>query len=52
MSAVYDKKILYQLYKTATDAPFSFLYINLMTQDKTKMCYKNFDEQFIPIDNT
>ena len=48
MSAVYDKKILYQIYKTATDTPFSFLYINLMTQDKSEMFFKNFEEQIIP----
>jgi len=48
MSAVYDKKILYQIYKTATDTPFSFLYINLMTQDKSEMFFKNFEEKIIP----
>ena len=47
-SAVYDKKTLHQLYRIATDAPHSFLYINLMEKDKTKMFTMNFTKRLVP----
>ena len=34
VSAIYDKKTLYQLYRMATDEPYSFLYIKLTARDK------------------
>ena len=34
LSDVYDKKTLHQVYNLATEAPHSFLYINLMSKNK------------------
>ena len=48
LSAVYDKKTLYQLYSLATSEAHSFLYINLMQTDKTKMFSMNFTKRLIP----
>ena len=48
ISGVYDKKTLHKLYPLATDKPHSFLYINLMARDKTKMCYANVSQRLIP----
>ena len=48
LSGVYDKKTLHQLYSIATDKPHSFLYINMMARDKTKMFYANFSQRLIP----
>ena len=48
ISGVYDKKTLHQLYTLATDKPHSFLYINMMARDKTKMFYLNFEKRLIP----
>jgi len=46
--AVYDNKTVLQLYKIATDITHSFLYVNLMERDKTKMLYLNFTKRLIP----
>ena len=48
ISGVYDKKTLHQLYTLATDKPHSFLYINMMARDKTKMFYANFNQRLLP----
>ena len=48
LSAVYDKKTLHHLYKLATDAPHSFLYINLMSRNKEDMFYIQFKQKLIP----
>ena len=48
ISGVYDKKTLHQLYRIATDAPHSFLYINLMEKDKTNMFTMNFTKHLVP----
>ena len=45
--AVYDKDTLLELYKIATDPPFSFLYINLMQRDKKLMFFRNFSVRLI-----
>ena len=48
VSAIYDKKTLYQLYRMATDEPYSFLYIKLTARDKNDMFYMRFDRKLIP----
>ena len=48
LSGVYDKKTLHQLYSIATNKQHSFLYINLMSNDKRKMFYLNFEKILIP----
>ena len=48
-SAVYDKKIISQVYKIATDAPQSFMYINLMSRNKEDMFYIQFKQKLIPL---
>ena len=47
LSALYDKKTLFELYNIATGEPHSFLYINLMAHDKRKMFFMNFDRQLV-----
>ena len=48
MSAIYDKQQLLTLYHEAIDEPYSFLYINLMQRDRTKMVMRNLQEYVIP----
>ena len=48
LSAVYDKKTLLQIYHEAIDEPYSFLYVNLMSKDRTKMFMKKFEEYLVP----
>ena len=42
VSAVYDKKTLLAMYKTATEEPFSFLYVKLTAKKKEDMFFKRF----------
>ena len=39
LSGVYDKKTLLEMYNVATEEPYSFLFINLMSKDKEQMFY-------------
>ena len=48
VSAVYDKKTLYQLYKMATGEAYGFLYIKLTARDKEDMFYSKFSRKLIP----
>jgi hypothetical protein len=48
MSAIYDKKTLLQMYHEAISEPYSFLYINLMQKDKSKMFMQRFDHYLLP----
>ena len=48
MSAIYDKKTLLHMYHEAIDEPYSFLYVNLMSKDRTKMFLQRFDRYLIP----
>ena len=48
ISGVYDKKTLHQLYSIATDKPHSFVYIDLMAREKTKMFYERSEKRLIP----
>ena len=50
LSAVYDKKTLFQLYKIATDRPYGFLYVNLTARDKEDMFYLSLDKKLVPKD--
>ena len=47
-SAVYDKKTLLEIYKTATTPRFGFLYMNLMAHDPKDMCCYKFKAGIIP----
>jgi len=47
VSAVYDKKTLLELYKAATDEPFSFLYVKLTAKNKDEMFFKRFDHKLV-----
>ncbi len=44
LSAVADKKTLLDIYHTATDKPFSFLYVNLMSHDKNNTFHIKFEQ--------
>jgi GTPase SAR1 family protein len=48
LSAVYDKKTLLEIYHAAIDEPYSFLYVNLMSKDRTKMFMNKFQEYLNP----
>ena len=48
MSAVYDPKTLLQIYHEAVSEPYSFLFINLMQRNKSKMFMDNFERYLIP----
>jgi hypothetical protein len=48
VSAVYDKKKLLELYRMATSQPHHFLYVNLMTRDKSKMFFDSLTNALIP----
>ena len=48
VSAVYDKKKLLELYRMATSQPYHFLYVNLMTRDKSKMFFDSLTNVLIP----
>ena len=44
LSAVTDKKTILDIYHTATEKPYSFLYVNLMSHDKSKMFFIKFEK--------
>ena len=48
MSAIYDKKTLLQIYHEAISEPYSFLYVNLMAKDRSKMFMNKFQEYLNP----
>ena len=48
LSAVYDKKTLLQMYHEAISEPYSFLYVNLMAKDRSKMFMSKFDHYLNP----
>ncbi|MDA8582769.1 hypothetical protein N9L68_01020 [bacterium] len=45
-SAMVDKKTLMELYKTATEQKYNFLYINHLAGDADHMFYWNLDKRF------
>jgi len=46
LSALASKKELLDIYNTATRDPYSFLFINLVSQDKNHMFYIRFEKRF------
>jgi hypothetical protein len=46
-SALVDKKTLLEIYNTAIERKYNFLYINLMADNINEMFYINFDKPFI-----
>ena len=50
-NAIYDKKTCLQTYHETTDGPYSFLHINLMQPDKSKMFMRKFVECLKPNKN-
>ncbi len=44
LSAITDKKTLLDIYHAATDRPFSFLLVNLMSHDKNNMFHIKFEQ--------
>ena len=45
LSALAPKKTLLEIYNIATDEPYSFLYVNLMQNDKNKMFFVKFQKR-------
>jgi hypothetical protein len=44
---VKNKKIIYEVYKKATDEPYSFLFVNLMAQSINNMFFINFSKKIL-----
>ena len=50
LSAVYDKKVLMEMYQLATAEKYSFMYVNLAASKVEDMFYLRFDQRMIPTD--
>lgn len=48
LSALYDKNTILEIYRTATEGPHNFLYINLTAKKLSDMFYLNFEKKIIP----
>ena len=48
LSAVYDNKILMEMYLLATEEPYSFWYINLAASRVEDMFWLRFESRMIP----
>ena len=48
LSALVGREIMLQIYKKAVETEYSFLYINLMEKDATKMFYRTFNHRLMP----
>ena len=48
LSAVYDKKVLMEMYQMATAEPYSFWYINLAASRVEDMFWLRFEQRMIP----
>ena len=48
LSAVYDKKVLLEMYELATAERYSFWYINLAASNVSDMFYLRFEQRMIP----
>jgi len=48
LSAVYDKRVLIDMYKIATAEPYSFWYINLAASKVEDMFWLRFEQRMIP----
>ena len=44
-SALVDKKILYEIYKVATEEPYSFLFVKLRESDINKIFMKRLEAE-------
>ena len=43
-----DKKVLHEMYKMAVAEPYSFLYVNLLERDVSRMFFKKFSSRLVP----
>ena len=48
MEAIYDKDTLLELYKTATDVPYGFLYIKTNAKSKEDMFFASLQQKLVP----
>ena len=48
LSAVYDKRVLMEMYRLATAEPYSFWYINLAASKVEDMFWMRFEQRMIP----
>ena len=48
VSAVYDKKTLMQMYKLATEEPYSFWYVLLTAKRREEMFFLRFEKRSVP----
>jgi GTPase SAR1 family protein len=47
-SALYDKKVLLQLYHYCVDQPFGFLYLDLTARDRENMFFYKLEQRLVP----
>jgi hypothetical protein len=52
LSGVYDAKTLMELYRKATEEPFSFMFIRLDAKTRQKMFFLRFESRLIPEDSS
>ena len=51
LSAIYDKKVLLEIYNLATSQPYSFLYVKLTAPKKEDIFYQNLNKKIIVEEN-
>ena len=51
LSAIYDKRVLLEMYQIATRGPYSFWYINLSASKVEDMFWLRFEQRMIPSAN-
>jgi hypothetical protein len=50
LSGVYDKNTLLEMYRAATEEPYSFLFIRLDAKTRQEMFYLRFEQRLVPED--
>jgi hypothetical protein len=50
MSGVYDAKTVMELYRYATEEPYSFLFIRLDAKTRQEVFYLRFEQRLVPED--
>ena len=50
LSGIYDQNTLLEMYRAATEEPFSFLFIRLDAKTRQEMFYLRFEQRLVPED--
>ena len=51
LSGVYDAKTVMELYRYATEEPYSFLFIRLDAKTRQEVFYLRFEQRLVPEDS-